>query len=229
MLPDDVVRGELVRLTDWHTNEIFQLAGAFRAEAAVSRLVVDVERFREDGREPMAAAGMGSVYTRASDGQLLAIPDEGTKETLLRAHYDPHHAVLNEWVRLMLGKAGMAIIVDCHSFPSIPLSCDQDKSMPRPDFCVGTDGFHTPRVLAEECLEGFRHARYTVEENRPYSGSMVPSLFRHRDRRVGSIMIEINRALYMDESTTDRNDRFDEVCAVTRDVLKTVAQWLPLT
>ena len=56
-----VTRAELERqmllLTDWHTDTLFELAGAARLLAPVNRFVVDVERFSVDSSEPMAKRG----------------------------------------------------------------------------------------------------------------------------------------------------------------------------
>lgn len=48
-----------------------------------------------------------------------------------------------------------------------------------------------------------------VECNRPFSGSIVPLEYYNKDKRVSSIMIELNRSLYMNEATGDRTCRYD--------------------
>ena len=42
----------------------------------------------------------------------------------------------------------------------------------------------------------------------PYAGTIVPMKFYGKDRRVRSVMIEMNRALYMKEGTCEKNDFF---------------------
>jgi len=42
-------------------------------------------------------------------------------------------------------------------------------------------------------------------------GCYVPSKFLHQDKRVKSIMIEINHKLYMNEDTGEKNDSFVEI------------------
>jgi N-formylglutamate amidohydrolase len=49
---------------------------------------------------------------------------------------------------------------------------------------------------------------YSVGIDRPYAGTMVPMAFYQMDRRVTSIMIEINRSLYMDELAGTKADGF---------------------
>ncbi|MBQ3952438.1 MAG: N-formylglutamate amidohydrolase, partial [Oscillospiraceae bacterium] len=55
------IETELGFMTDWYTDELLSC----RHESLifpVSRLVCDVERFRDDSEEVMSARGMGAVY-----------------------------------------------------------------------------------------------------------------------------------------------------------------------
>ena len=84
---------EQLRLEDRFTEELFG-AGWPAAQAwtaPVSRLVVDVERFRSDDLESCAEIGMGAVYVRGTRGQALRRPDPDRREVLLKTYYDPHH------------------------------------------------------------------------------------------------------------------------------------------
>jgi N-formylglutamate deformylase len=113
---------------------------------------------------------------------------------------------------------GRCLVIDGHSFPASPLpyECDQDPN--RPDICVGTDSFHTPDWLRELAREEFRALGYTVQVDRPFAGALVPRRHYRSDRRVHSVMVEINRGLYMTEvPRVARLDRFD---AVRRDLRK---------
>jgi len=112
-------------------------------------------------------------------------------------------------VKRELAEHGNALVVDCHSFPSRSLPCDRNQSVPRPDFCIGTDSFHTPQALADLTALSLRKMGYTVQVDRPYGGALVPMESYRRDRRVASIMIEINRRLYMDEMTDRKIGEFD--------------------
>jgi len=52
---------------------------------------------------------------------------------------------------------------------------------------------------------------YSLGMNQPYSGTIVPQAFYRKDRRVASIMIEVNRFLYMDELAGTKSCQFDTV------------------
>ena len=200
VLSDDDLSAELTRMTDAFTDELFTLPMTTTVLFPISRLLVDVERFPDDTMEPMSKAGMGMIYTRTSCGnQLKRTLEPHETRNLVSQYYEPHHQALFAEVRAELEKHGKALIIDCHSFPSRPLPCDEDQSIPRPDFCIGTDPFHTPRALTQMATGNLTKMGYSVEINRPYSGSLVPMAFYGKDRRVASIMVEVNRSVYMDE------------------------------
>ena len=196
---------ELLRMTDAYTEEA--AAGdwaAFVLKAPVSRLVVDVERFRDDAAEPMSQVGMGAVYTRTHDGRPLRAVDPVKREAMLRRLYDLHHAQFAWTVNEMLARVHRCLIIDVHSFPSTPLPYEPEQSPDRPDICIGTDSFHTPPQLADAALGFFAARGWSVRENSPFAGSIVPLPHYGKERRVASVMVEFYRALLMDEATGAR-------------------------
>ena len=207
LLTNEELEAELLRMTDRYTEELFAFP-ASTVRCDFSRLVCDVERFREDSMEPMAAAGMGAVYTRASCGKALRnITPEQREETLTR-YYDPHHRTLSAAACGMINTFGCCLIIDCHSFPSVPLPCDLSQKMPRPDICIGTDAFHTPPALAAAISLYFEMKGYSLALNEPFSGALVPSPHYRQDARVASVMIEVRRGLYMDEAAGAKTPGF---------------------
>jgi N-formylglutamate amidohydrolase len=177
----------------------------------VSRLVVDPERFTDDATEPMAAHGLGAVYTRTLTGVPLRnglSPAE--REALLETYYRPHHSRLAARVNEALAAHGAALILDCHSYPAEPHPYE-DPRRPRPEVCLGTDPYHTPDWLFETAAEHFRDAGYTLERNHPFSGTIVPLEHLGVNDRVWSIMVELRRNTYMDEKSGSKLVRFDEV------------------
>ncbi|MBK8768496.1 MAG: N-formylglutamate amidohydrolase [Burkholderiaceae bacterium] len=152
-LCDSELAVELLRMTDWYTNELFGQDDAqfCRVVFPYSRLVCDVERFSDDAREPMSARGMGAIYERTSDGRVLRNRmDSKARNLYLERYYHPHHLKLQELADHLLTSQRHCLIIDCHSFPTIPLPCDLDQSLSRPDICIGTDSTHTPAVLVHQ-------------------------------------------------------------------------------
>lgn len=220
LLSDKELEYELLKMTDVYTDEIPKY---FRKAMAVifpvSRLVVDVERFREDTDEPMSEKGMGAVYTKSHDGRPLRKPATINRETLLQRYYDPHHALLTDAVETALGKAGHCRIFDIHSFPSEPLPYEFDQNADRPDICLGTDHFHTPRALTEKASSCFEEAGLAVKENSPFAGTMVPMKHYRSEPAVQSLMIEINRKLIMNEKTGEKIRESEKLFQLISEIL----------
>ena len=210
-LSDDELERENLRITDHFTDDLFSgLQGQYKKVVApVSRLLVDMERFADDEQEPMAIKGVGCIYRTTSTGKPLRhqISDK-ERQNLMQEYYYPHHEVLTDTVDEILKNSSRCLIIDCHSFPSTPLSYDENQVIPRPDICLGSDRCHTPKELVETAKIVFEKYKLSVEVNTPYSGTMVPIKHYHSDTRVQSLMIEVNRKLYMNENTGKQNCSF---------------------
>ena len=201
MLDDDELQRELVRLTDHLADSLLVPEGRIASAImpGVSRLVVDVERFLDDDQEPMARVGMGAIYTRTSDDRpLREPPTPKERRQLLDAYYHPHHQRLTAAVQAALDAYGRALILDLHTFPDVPLPCDLDQTPDRPDLCIGTDAFHTPVGFRDGIVGQLAEAGFSVTVDRPYAGTMVPLRYLGRDERVASVMVEVNRRLYLE-------------------------------
>lgn len=194
----------------------------------ISRIVVDIERFEREADEPMSKVGMSAFYTRTSTGnELRAISPEHREK--LEAIYHDYHRALADIVRMARNRHGIVLIVDCHSFPSIPRSYEPSQAVPRPDICIGTDAFHTPSILKTLLCENFQKLGYSVGINTPFAGSIVPMEFYRVDTKVISVMIEVNRKLYMDEPTFQRKQKdFPRIGKdITHCIIKSLNQFIP--
>ena len=189
LVPYSRVKAEALAKADLYCDELFDIDSVQKITAKYSRLICDVERFPDDTMEPMAQKGQGVFYTRFDDGTVF-------RESMLRSKvkeeiYDVYHQKFTDVVNRMLDRYGRCLIIDCHSF-SLPGE--------QPDVCIGADDFHTPPEMAESALTFTRRKGYTANLNSPYSGSIVPLEHYGKTHNVFSIMIELNRCLYL---TTD--------------------------
>ncbi len=205
------IEEELEAVTDILTDELFDLPYP-KAVFPWSRLVCDVERFREPEQEAMTACGMWVCYSRDSQGRPLKRLEEEYVEDMLCNYYDKHHAKLTQLVQDNLERDGKAVIVDCHSFPEY-MPWLGEQSWPDMDICLGMDAYHTSFHLLQTLLLGFLEQGYSVAINSPFAGSMVPTQYYQQDKAVESIMIEVNRRLYYDEHTKSRKSGFAQVRA----------------
>jgi N-formylglutamate deformylase len=213
ILKDKALDDQILRMTDHYTAELFDLPGTGITQVVypVSRLVADPERFLDDALEPMAAKGMGVIYENTADLESLRPkPTAEERVALLDHYYRPHHERFIEAVDNALSKSAQCLVIDCHSFPERPLPFEDDQNHDRPDICIGTDEFHTTEFLAREAGRVFENAGFSLAFNRPFAGSIVPIKHYRKTPEVKSIMIEINRKLYMDEATGERLPVFSE-------------------
>lgn len=195
---EKLLEKEFLLMTDRYTDELFNLE-LTSIVFPYSRLFCDIERFRDDDKEEMSKKGMGAVYTKTHDGISFRAVTAEDKNKILKDYYDVHHKKFDELVSKKLEQYNEALIIDCHSFNPYPLPHENDRT-DRPDICIGTDDFHTPDELTEYFTSEFAKRNYRVKINSPFCGSIVPLKYYRKNRNVKSIMIELNRSLYMDKT-----------------------------
>ncbi len=219
LIPRDAVDAEALYLTDLYTDALF-VAGYHDTviQADFCRVFCDVERFRIDALEPMSKFGMGATYLRCDDGMELRQLTEAQRDAILRDYYEPHHTKLTDAVDTELSSLGEARIVDCHSFPDTPLQCSFYRGGAKFDFNIGTDAFHTPTEWIEASVTFFAERGFRLGIDEPYAGSLVPLKHYQNDTRVKSIMLEVNRNLYMEHDYT-RGPQFNEIQNVISEFL----------
>ncbi len=115
-----------------------------------------------------------------------------------------------------------ALIIDCHSFPDIPLKRSLNTKKCRPDFNIGTDSFHTPGKLLQLSKRFFEERGYSVGIDWPFSGSMVPMKYYRKDKRVASIMLEVNRKNYLEDNSSEKSSNYKKTKEVVQDFLRLV-------
>jgi N-formylglutamate deformylase len=140
-------------------------------------------------------------------------PDAAQRQTILDHCYWPHHVELERMVDDVTAQSGVCLIVDCHSFASVSLPYELDQTSDRVDICIGTDQFHTPSLVRDAVVAVAEEEGYSVAVNAPFAGALVPLSAYQKDRRVLSVMIEVNRRLYMDEDSGLKRQDFENVRA----------------
>ena len=116
-------------------------------------------------------------------------------------HYVDFHAE----VAKQLFKCGDdTLLIDCHSFSSLPNLLN--PTPPDIDICIGFNGDETSpdQTVIGNIVEYFNSLGYKVGINEPFSNSKtfdVPILYH-------SLMIEVNKRLYMNEQTLEQSDGF---------------------
>lgn len=213
---------EILKLTDWYTDDLFYSSEEEMIVAEFSRIFCDPERFTDDSQEVMAQYGMGVLYEKSDTGEVNRIVTPELKEKVLTSYYWKHHNKFNTAVNNQLDHYGKVTIIDCHSYPSKPLKRDLDKNPNRPDFNIGTDSFHTTKELIDLSVSFFKKAGYTLGIDWPYTGSIVPLEHYKKNKNVSSIMLEINRALYLNEPTNQKSETYYQIKQIVSEYIQTI-------
>lgn len=233
LVSDSILQEEIYKLTDWYTDDLFSSKGGEVLIAPFSRIFCDVERFADDQLEVMSKFGMGALYEVLDDGTPMRILTDEEKKIILEEYYWQYHRKFIDIVELQLSQYGRAVIIDCHSFANTPLLRDINKNENRPDINIGVDEFHTPDYLKEFSRIFFELKGYSVGINWPYQGSIVPYKFYRQDKTVQSILVEVNKSLYLDDGSLEKSDNYFQIKGhlqeYLREVRNAICEVLPTT
>ena len=206
---EDILRG-----TDWFTDELFQHINAERVVQKHSRFIVDCERL-PDEIEPMLKDGYGISYNKDFDGVDIEVPN---KNEMMKI-YDDHHAKLNFETRKALTYVPTIFVVDCHSFGDAQIKSEID-------FCLGFNSDFNNYSMLNKIQEHLELKGYKVGVNEPYSNAIVPNEYYGNDD-VKSIMVEVNKRLYLDNQNTEsfsKSKCFEKTKTVINEVLDIISQ-----
>jgi len=189
---------DFMSLTDWATGEMIDVDLVDHHIAPFNRVWCDVERF-DDADESRVLDGHGFYYTQDAQGQAYRVLDtpeaQEAKAFVYERFYKAYHDSLESLLRLKMLSHETVTILDLHSFSDEPGL--GETYLPKPDFCLGADLFHTPPALLHHLLTELTKLGYSVDINHPFEGSFVPRGLYHREPQVQSVMIEVNKRLYM--------------------------------
>lgn len=179
------------------------------------------------------AGGLGTIAKVVGNGREIYGRKLLYAEALHRIEscYRPYHDALEDIVEKTYARFTKAVVIDCHSMPAIGGPQDHDRGLSRPDIILG-DRFGTScaPLLVNQIEHILADLGFKVRRNAPYAGGFTthhygqPQLGRH------ALQIEINRALYLDEATLEKNVGFDamrKAITVLIDALAKVAALLP--
>ncbi|MBO4611565.1 MAG: N-formylglutamate amidohydrolase [Bacteroidaceae bacterium] len=176
-------------LIDYYTDELFMPEQQRdHVESMVfpyCRLFCDVERLV---RDPLEEEGLGISYSRKHSFSTLS--------ESFRLYADFHALVSKK----IVDSSGSTLLIDCHSFSNLPNLLNSNP--PDIDICIGYNDDETrPRKnVIENMVRFFESFGYKVGINEPFSNSKtfpVPVEYH-------SVMIEVNKRLYMNEKKLQR-------------------------
>lgn len=212
------------RTEDAFVDELFASAprhGAHLLAARFGRSVVDLNRdpheldpaMFHDGPPracalptPRVEAGLGCLPKVGARGEAIygRLLSKAEGEQRLAGVHDVYHGQLASLLDAQRARHGRALLVDCHSMPSVQPGRRHLTDIVLGD-CFGSSS--DPR-LVNRLERVFRNHGLTVARNAPYAGGYTTRRYGRPKRGIHAIQIEINRGLYMDEQAITRSSGF---------------------
>ena len=123
--------------------------------------------------------------------------------------HKPYHQALRSLLARARERFGFAVLIDCHSMPSSGLPMDLDGGVRPIDIVLGDrSGLSCHHSLIDVVAGDLSSAGYNVIRNNPYAGGYTTQHYGDPTNGIHALQIEINRNLYMDETTLQRRAAF---------------------
>ncbi|MEO0335650.1 MAG: N-formylglutamate amidohydrolase, partial [Pseudomonadota bacterium] len=192
--------------------------------ADTHRYVVDLNRVPEDidkssvqGAElPAGSHPTGFHWSVTTQGdQLISEPIKmDLHKQLTEKYWEPFHkAVREKYLEFQVSNHRRVFQIDAHSMPSKGTDKHRDPGEMRAEVVISDqEGVSCDPDFKELVVESYRSAGFEVKLNWPYLGGRVTQTYGKPDLGQNCIQVELNRALYMNESTKrKREDLSSEV------------------
>jgi N-formylglutamate amidohydrolase len=219
--------------------------GAPLLRSLVSRAYIDLNRepYELDPRmflevlpgymnagSPRVASGLGTIPKLVAEGEDIYRGKLKLGDALQRINtiYRPYHRTLSALLDEVYNATQFCLLMDCHSMPSSAVRNLKSSHEPQIDIVLGDRfGAACNRELSSEIEKLFTQEGFHVVRNRPYAGGFITETHGSPHHNRHALQIEINRALYMDETRIQKNQSFEQVEAAIARVLKALAMFLP--
>lgn len=140
----------------------------------------------------------------------------------IAAVYTPYYEALHSALLHAHQQCGRVLHVSIHSMPHIGFD-----GSPQPDIVLGDhDGHSCARAYREWLKNFFERQGLKVVINHPYKGLELTKRFSRPRQGFHAIQLEINKGLYMDETTFALHEGKSELQEVFDALWRELAEWL---
>jgi N-formylglutamate amidohydrolase len=239
-------RGALRRSEDCYVDELFAAApdlGAPMIRALLPRAYLDLNRepyeldpamFSDalpdfvNTTSPRVAAGLGTIARVVGNQKEIYARKLtwGEAEIRIDRFYKPYHEALQRLIQDTCDLFGYCVLLDCHSMPSAGLPANEPTSASAIDIVLGDrNGLSCARYVTQESERLFGAMGYSVIRNNPYAGGFTTQNYGNPKNGVHALQIEVNRALYVDETSLRRRPAFGKLKADLRQFVQELSHF----
>lgn len=166
-----------------------------------------------------SVAGIGLIRRLVRPGIPVYNRDLTCEEIIHRIekYYRPYHNTLADLIESAHYNFGQAWHINCHSMPAasaypkraIGLIGNKPKQS---DFVLGDrDGTTCDPAFTRALRDFIKDLGYTVTINDPFKGVELVEKYSNPANSYHSIQIEINKALYLNEETNEKNTNYEHL------------------
>ena len=184
-----------------------------------NRRVEDIDTSMIDGQwlgpvdlSPKTKSGIGLIWRVLDDNSSIYARKLSVAEVSRRIEqcHATYWAALTNAVEAAHAAHGRMVHVNCHSMPAVAGTVSWIKTgTPFADIVLGDrDGSTCAPEMTALLAAAFRAEGLSVAINDPYKGVELVKRFGRPNENRHSLQIELNRKLYMNEQTRDRNANY---------------------
>jgi N-formylglutamate amidohydrolase len=183
--------------------------------------------YRPSGK---ARVGKALVWRTLEDGRPI-YSKKLTVESVsnrIRFFHSPYHQKIQELLNGTHERFGRVYHINCHSMRAVAgKQSDDGEGSVRADFVLGDrDGTSCDPAFTERVRATLAGMGYEVKVNDPYKGVELVRAYSDPARGRHSLQIEINKRLYMDESTLQKTEGFAVLQRNLSSLLREIANTL---
>ena len=231
---------------DTHVEKLYASApasGATLIEAAFPRSYIDCNRSLLDIDQALLSdawpgpintskkteKGIGLVWRKLDTGEDIYDRTLTVAEVQARIAtcYSPYHKAVRDAINQTHKHYGAVWHINCHSMPAVSgLVAEEGPGKPRAEFVLGDRDGTTcaPEFTAFVALT-LRGFGYDVKVNDPYKGVELVRAYSEPTEHKHSLQIEVNRKLYMDEKSRERNENFAKLQSDIARLITAIGQY----
>ncbi|MEO8923841.1 MAG: N-formylglutamate amidohydrolase [Caldimonas sp.] len=159
-----------------------------------------------------ARLGKALIWRSLDDGRDIYDRKLGVDEvrTRIERYHRPYHRALQERIEATHARFGASWHIDCHSMNAVAgAQGEGGAGTPRADIVLGDrDGTTCDAAFTEFVRGHLAGCGYEVKINDPYKGVELVRAYSNPARRRMSLQLEVNKRLYMDQSTRAKTAGF---------------------
>ena len=242
----------LRRAEDTHVEKLYDFApnlGVHWVEAHFPRSYLDANRNTTEIDEALLDApwpgpiatdakvmskvrlGKGLIWRTTDDGLPIYTRQLSVAEVQARIAncWQPYHAAVASAIDTAHARHGYSIHINCHSMPAIASSNATDfPGEAHADFVVGDrEGTTASAALSHLVCGHLASLGYNVSHNHPYKGVELVRRYGKPAEHLHSLQLEINRKLYMNETTFELAPGYEALKADLRSLVDVLLETDP--